>query len=100
MNENQVYNWLLEYAWLGTEDQKRRTVDCIMSQDEWKDLDVVSDQFDDIVAESGEAPGISGQEWALSALYECHHGPHLSTCWFGDERDRSPHHPSREEQCN
>lgn len=85
MNKAQVRSWLLTYAWLGTPAEQEREVDCILAQGEWKSVDVRADHRAEIVAESGEEPDYSktlneayGME--LSALYECHDGPHLATC--------------------
>lgn len=80
MTEDEVREWLLRYAWLGEPDERRREVDCIMSQDNWRYLEARKEQL------RGQASGeetnleedVNG--FALSALYECHGGPHLTTC--------------------
>lgn len=82
MTEQQIRDWLLGYAWLGTEDEQRREVDCIMAQGHWKHL---SGREEHLLAQrSGENPLEQDQadahEFALSALYECHEGPHQPTC--------------------
>lgn len=80
--EDQIREQLLDYAWLGTPDEQRREVDCIMAQDGWKYLSARSEHL--MAQRSGEnsveddralADGL-----ALSGLYECHDVPHLPTC--------------------
>jgi hypothetical protein len=80
MTKDQVKAWLLAYAWMGDGKDAAR-VDCIMSQDGWKYIDAVADQFAG-AQETGGGPAemAEGTEFALSALYECHDGPHLATC--------------------
>lgn len=69
---------LLDYAWLGTEEEQVAEVECILAQDGWRYLDARVEQvraqaWDDEQAKEAEAH-------ALSGLYECHAGPHLDTC--------------------
>jgi len=80
MTEEQIRAWLLDYAWLGTPERQRREVDCIMSQDDWKHLEVRKEQLRGQA--SGEETDLEEQVdgYALSGLYECHDGPHLDTC--------------------
>lgn len=80
MTEDQIRAWLLEYAWLGNEDRQRREVDCIMSQDDWRYLEVRKEQLRGQA--SGEETNLEAEVdgYALSGLYECHDGPHLETC--------------------
>lgn len=75
-----VRAWLLKYAWLGDADYQRREVDCIMSQDDWKYVDARMEQLR--AQASGEEADLETEvsDFALSALYECHDGPHLATC--------------------
>jgi len=80
MTEDAVRAWLIKYAWLGDADRQKREVDCIMSQDGWKYIDAVADQFAGAQEEPGPVAYSEGVEFALSALYECHDGPHLPTC--------------------
>lgn len=75
-----VRAWLLDYAWAGTPDQQAREVDCILAQDDWKNVDIRADQFAGAQAEPGPAAFDEGVGFALSSLYECHDGPHLPTC--------------------
>jgi len=81
MSEEDIKNWLLGYAWLGSVEEREREVECIMAQDDWKYIDAR------IERSLGQAwdPGAEGvldeaTEYALSSLYECHDAPHLPTC--------------------
>ena len=77
----QVRQWLLAYAWAETTpEEKTAVVECILSQDDWKFVDAVADKFAGAQAEPGPAAFSEGTEFALSALYECHVGPHLPSC--------------------
>lgn len=80
MTEDKVREWLLGYAWLGTDEERTREVDCIMSQDGWMYLDAREEQLRGQA--SGEETNLDADVhgFALSALYECHDGPHLATC--------------------
>lgn len=80
MTKDEVRTWLLWYAWLGTSDEQTREVDCIMSQDDWKHLEVRKEQLRGQA--SGEETNLNEEVdgYALSGLYECHDGPHLATC--------------------
>jgi len=80
MTEDEIRNWLLAYAWLGNEEDQVREVDCIMSQDDWKYLEARKEQLRNQA--SGEEADLEAEVdgHALSALYECHDGPHLDTC--------------------
>jgi len=85
MSEEQIRAWLLKYAWLGTEEEQVRSVDCIMSQDGWKYLDARADKYSGAQFEPGPEAFAEGMEFELSALYECHDGPHIETCPFKKE---------------
>jgi hypothetical protein len=63
---------------LGTESERRREVECIMSQGEWEHLDARIDRTQGQAFDDKQAEEASGFE--LSALYECHDGPHLLAC--------------------
>lgn len=76
--ETKVREWLLDYAWSGTADEQRREVDCIMSQDGWKYIDASAERFRAMANDDEQAKEAIG--YALSALYECHSGPHQVTC--------------------
>lgn len=81
MNREEVRVWLQGYAWAeDTQEEKDAVIECILSQDDWKYISTRADQFDDAWADSGEEQDVSGEEFALSSLYECHDGPHLATC--------------------
>lgn len=88
----QIRQWLLDYAWLGTREAQVATVDCIMSQDGWKFISARADKFAGAQFEPGEKAFAEGVGFELSALYECHTGPHLKTC--PDYREPQP------EMCN
>jgi hypothetical protein len=76
----QVRAWLLDYAWMGPAGRDARIVDCILAQDGWKYIDAVADQFAGAQDQPGPAAFSDGVGFALSALYECHDGPHQPTC--------------------
>jgi len=78
MTKAQVRKRLLAYAWNGTPAEQAAEVECILAQDGWKYIDAVADQFNG--AQSGESTDLSGNDFALSALYEAHDGPHLPSC--------------------
>ena len=80
MSKDDVKAWLLDYAWMGDDDKKTRTVDCIMSQSGWEYVTARAEQFAGAQFEPGPAAFDEGVGFALSALYECHDGPHLPTC--------------------
>jgi hypothetical protein len=80
VTEQQARDWLREYAWLGTEDEKDREVECIMSQGGWRHVGAMADKFAGAQEEPGPVAFTEGVLFALSALYECHDGPHLPTC--------------------
>lgn len=82
-----VKAWLLDYAWCGTPDEQRREVDCIMAQDEWRHLSAVAEKFKGMAENPGDPKQMDEAEFmAISALYECHDGPHLDTCPHGFNR--------------
>lgn len=80
MTEGEVRAWLLGYAWLGSQDEKEREVNCIMAQDGWKCIDARADQYAGAQNEPGPAAKAEGSDYVLSELYECHTGPHLDSC--------------------
>lgn len=78
--ESTIRDWLIGYAWLGTWEEQKREVDCIMSQDGWRYLDA---RIEHVKGQaSGEETDLDTEanEYVLSALYECHDEPHLPTC--------------------
>jgi len=79
-SEEGIRAFLLEYAWLGTPEEQEREVECIMHQDGWRFVDAWADQFAGAQQEPGPQAFQEGLGFAISALYECHEGPHLSTC--------------------
>lgn len=80
MTEEDIRSWLIGYAWLGSDEEQRREVDCIMSQGDWKHLEARKEQLR--AQASGEETNLEDEVnvIALSTLYECHDGPHLVTC--------------------
>lgn len=81
MNENAVREWLKDYAWAEeTPEAKAAIVECIMAQGEWEFIDCVADAFAGAQEEPGPKAFSEGMGYALSALYECHSGPHQETC--------------------
>jgi hypothetical protein len=76
----QVRTWLLGYAWMGPPERDARIVECILAQDDWKYIDAVADQYAGAQEEPGPAAFSDGVGYALSALYECHDGPHQPGC--------------------
>jgi hypothetical protein len=77
-----VYDWLMKYAWNEATDAERSAkVNCILSQDDWRHVDAVADKYAG-QHESGGGPEAftEAMGYALSALYECHDGPHTSDC--------------------
>lgn len=88
MNEQQIREWLLNYAWSGDEDRQRREVDCIMAQGGWEYIDAQAERFVGQAWDPG-APGVLDEatEFALSALYECHDKPHIPTCPYYKEAE-------------
>jgi hypothetical protein len=81
LTEAEVRAFLLDYAWLDdTPGQKAAEVDCILAQDGWQFIDVMSEQFANAQWKPGPAAVDEGVGFALSALYECHNGPHIASC--------------------
>lgn len=72
--------WLLNYAWMGSTAEQEANVDCIMSQDDWRHVETTAERFAGAQFEPGPAAMDRGQMFALSALYECHDGPHTLAC--------------------
>jgi hypothetical protein len=82
MKQDEIRRWLVRYAWYGDETTRAAEVDCIMAQDGWRYVDAKADQF--ATANGGGRDAFSeGMNYALSALYECHDGPHLPACPAG-----------------
>lgn len=78
MSPEQIRAWLLDYAWLGTAQEKAAEVECILAQDGWQHLDAQAEKYRGMAGDDQQASEAEG--FALSALYECHDGPHLPTC--------------------
>lgn len=80
MTKNQVRAWLLDYAWSGSSEQQAAEVDCIMAQGAWQHLDAMTEHYAGQAEVPGPAAVSEAAGFALSALYECHDGPHQATC--------------------
>lgn len=81
LTREEVRDWLLDYAWLDEPAEVQAAeVECILSQDGWQYIDALADKYAGAQNEPGPKAFSEGVEFALSALYECHDGPHLPTC--------------------
>jgi len=79
MTEDQIREWLLGYAWLGTREERAAEVDCIIAQGDVESIvDGLTEKFSGQAVDDAQAGQAS--EFALSSLYECHEAPHLPTC--------------------
>lgn len=77
--EAAIREWLLRYAWMGTEEEQAREVDCIMAQGEVASIvDGLTERFAGMANDDSQR--LEAHEFALSSMYECHDGPHLETC--------------------
>lgn len=85
--------WLAGYAWMGTDAEKAANIACIMSQDDWQHIDVTAERFEGAQSGDDGEDRMSGDDFALSALYECHDGPHLATCPSVTGYTRKPEAP-------
>lgn len=74
--------WLLDYAWSEshTAEQKAANVDCILAQGDWQWIATRAEQLAGQAFEPGPEAFNEAYGFALSALYECHDGPHTDTC--------------------
>lgn len=82
MTKDEVKAWLHNYMDPNDLGVPNSVVDCIMSQDDWQYVDVWAGRYMDAQFgdEDPEEVKKRAKEFALSALYECHDGPHLDTC--------------------
>lgn len=79
--ESAIREWLLGYAWAeDSQEAKEAVVDCIMAQGDWRYLDARADRYAGAQWEPGPAAFSEGVQFELSALYECHDGPHTEQC--------------------
>jgi hypothetical protein len=76
VTSEQVRTWLLAYL-AGTEDA---LIDCVLHQDDWRHLSAQTEHYAAMAETPGPKAVTQAQEFALSALIECHEGPHLATC--------------------
>jgi hypothetical protein len=75
MTETQVRAWLDENYRITPGE-----TDCILAQDGWKFIDAQTERFAGQSFEGGPEAVLAGNEFALSALVECHDGPHIDAC--------------------
>lgn len=79
MTKDQVREWLLT-QYLRRTPETEAEVECILAQDDWKFVDARAEKFAGQAFEPGPQAVSEATGFALSALYECHDGPHLPTC--------------------
>ena len=81
MTEEAVRAFLTEYAWMpDPPEAKTAEVNCIMAQGGWEFIDAMADKFAGAQDVPGPEAFDEGVKFALSALYECHDGPHQPDC--------------------
>lgn len=93
MTENEIREWLKGYVGEGPAFQtpleraslaqrNADVIDCIMSQDDWKHVDIQAERFMNAQFGDGDPEQVrrDAEGFALSALYECHDAPHIATC--------------------
>ena len=82
--EDEEDRWQVVETWLTTHySSDYLTPDllaCIRSQDDWRYIDVRADRFAGAQAGEDDHDFDRGIDFAISALVECHDGPHLETC--------------------
>jgi hypothetical protein len=95
LTKDETRAWLLDYAWSGTAEEKARTVECILAQSAWEHVDAATERYAGMAETPGPAAVTEAEGFALSALYECHEGPHLPTCPDADsEASGNPLYPN------
>lgn len=79
VNAETVREWLMFYAWMGTPEEQKANVDCIMAQ---RDVVSIVDGLTERYAGQAfdDTQAVAAQGHALSSLYECHSEPHIPTC--------------------
>lgn len=75
MNESEVREWINTNYGLRPE-----LVDCILAQDDWQFLDAQTEHYAGQAWDPGPESYKQAREFALSALVECHDGPHINGC--------------------
>jgi hypothetical protein len=76
-----VRRFLRTYAWAEkSERDKDMVVECIMMQGAWQYLDARADRYAGAQWEPGPEAFDEGLGFEMSALYECHDGPHIAAC--------------------
>jgi hypothetical protein len=79
-NESAIRAWLAAYMGGMGPAEKMAEIDCIMAQDNWRYIDANADRYAGAQFEPGPGAFAEGIEYAISALYECHDGPHRDDC--------------------
>ena len=93
MNEQQIRDWLLKNYLVDT-DETRGMLDCIFAHDDTSHLEDRGEQLraqrwgEDDEIEQDEDGVDFAMGMALTALVECHSGPHLVTCYSHVEAQR------------
>lgn len=77
-SESAIRAWLKAYLKPGAESAAE--IDCIMAQDNWMYIDALADKFAGSQWQQGPEAFSEGVQFALSALVECHDGPHTGAC--------------------
>jgi hypothetical protein len=76
-----VREFLLAYAWAeDSQVAKTAVVECIMAQGRWRHVTALADEYAGAQFEQGPEAFADGIGFALTALYECHDGPHQPDC--------------------
>lgn len=79
-SESAIRAWLFAYMGGMSQAERLAEIDCIMAQDSWMYIDALADKFAGSQWQQGPEAFSEGVEYALSALYECHDGPHRDDC--------------------
>lgn len=79
MTRNAIREWLFS-NYLSDTDDNRRLVDCIFTQSEWRYIDARREQALSQWSGEGEPPIDEALGFAITALVECHDGPHTAAC--------------------
>jgi hypothetical protein len=82
LSREAVRGFLRSYAWLPSESQRDKdmVVECIMMQGGYEFLDARADRFAGAQWEPGPEAFDEGVMFEMTALYECHDGPHIVAC--------------------
>jgi len=83
MDKTALRTWLLDYAWNGTTESTAAEVECILSQPGAQEhiVEATQEHYRGMVESPGDPAQVAQADgFVLSALYECHDAPHLTTC--------------------